>query len=230
MKRALVCGVIAFGSMGCESESNEPRGQAAFDSGAFTAEGGAPQDSSTPPACTSCDEVAAGFSGLRWELPCVTDTSPELCTTGTVDVVKTSTLRGTAGTTYDVELRFRGVIEPKTYTGGTRDGFFQTGGAAANDTANVYKLTVSEPAGTFFVNAGTTRASTALYCEAMDYVKTVPANAGATIELTAMPLDGLQIKNRAMDGTPIVVAAIPPAPQPFSGQFVQMDVVSVKAR
>lgn len=171
--------------------------------------------------------VAAALDGLRWELPCVTNTTAELCTTPAGDPTVSAALTGTAGASYDVTLRFRGVVEPKTYTGGARTGWFQTGGTPASDTANIYRLTVSNPAQTFYVNAGTTRASNALYCEAFDYQATVRAAAGATFTLQAQPLDALQIRNRDQAGTAIVVAGVPPAPQAYAGQFVQMDVVSV---
>lgn len=176
----------------------------------------------------TCENVAVSLSGLRWELPCQSAaTDPALCTTQTTNITKTTTLAGAAGTTYAVKLRFRGVIEPKTYSGGVETGFFSVGGTPASDTANIYRLTVSAPSATYFVNSGTTRASTALYAESIDYEATVDMQAGATVTLTAEPLDALQIKNRDQAGAPFVVADVPPAPAAFDGQFVQMDVVSV---
>jgi hypothetical protein len=198
--------------------------------------GGNPTDA--PPANNDNDNdadagdplvtVAAALNGLRWELPCIAAvTDPSLCTTQSTNIVKTATLQGTAGKTYVVKLRFRGVIEPKTYTGGSRVGSFQTGGGPATDTANIYRLTTSAPNATYFVNAGTTRPASALYCETMDYEAAIEIAAGATVTLTAEPLDALQIKNRDQNGQPFVIANVPPAPDPFNGQFVQMDVVSV---
>jgi len=177
----------------------------------------------------SCMDVAVSLDGLRWELPCLVHTTAELCTTPGGPVVVSATLAGAAGTTYDVTLRFRGVVEPKTYTGGTRDGFWQEGGAPAADTANIYSLEVSDPAGVFYVNAGTTRPSTDLYCDALDFTRTVPMSAGAAVTLSAAPLDALQILNRDMSGAALVIPDVPPAPAAFDGQFVQMDVLSVTA-
>jgi len=179
--------------------------------------GGAPGDG----------DVAAALSGLRWQIPCVTNTTAQLCTTAAAPVTVSAALTGAAGVSYDVALRFRGVVEPKTYTGGARVGWFQAGGTPAADTANIYRLTVSDPVQTFFVNAGTTRPSNMLYCEAFDYQATVRANAGATFTLSAEPLDALQIRNLDSGGTPIVVPEVAPAPAAYAGQFVQMDVVSV---
>lgn len=176
----------------------------------------------------TCENVAGALSGLRWELPCQSAaTDPALCTTQTANITKTTTLAGASGTTYAVKLRFRGVVEPKTYNGGVETGFFSVGGTPATDTANIYRLTVSAPPATFFVNSGTTRASTALYAEAIDYEATVDIQAGATVTLTAEPLDALQIKNRDQAGAPFVITGVAPAPSAFDGQFVQMDVVSV---
>ena len=174
------------------------------------------------------DPIAGALDGLRWDLPCLADTTPELCTTSPT-VSSSATLAGDAATTYDVTLRFRGVVEPKTYTGGTRDEWFQTGGTPAGDTANIYRLVVSAPEATYYVNAGTTRASTDLFCATFDYEATIPIAGGATVTLEAESLDDLQIQNRDEAGAPYVIADVPPAPAPFDGQFVQMDVVSVSA-
>lgn len=176
----------------------------------------------------SCANVAVSLSGLRWELPCVAAVAdPALCTVASTNVSRAAELAGVSGTTYAVKIRLRGVVEPKTYNGGTRNGFFQVGGTPASDTANIYRLTTSSPSATYFVNAGTTRAANALYCATMDYEATIDVAAGATVTLTAEPLDALQIKNRDEAGAAFVIPSIPPAPAAFNGQFVQMDVVSV---
>lgn len=235
---ALLAVVAAFSALvacGDEETTGAPIG-GGNDGGGFTVDSGTTDssfatdsaDSATATDGGEVENVVTSLSGLRWELPCqAAAADPALCTTPTTNVTKTTTLAGASGATYAVKLRFRGVIEPKTYSGGTETGFFSVGGTPASDTANIYRLTVSAPAGTFFVNSGTTRASTALYAEAIDYEATVDIQAGATVTLTAEPLDALQIKNRDMAGAPFVIAGIAPAPAPFDGQFVQMDVVSV---
>ncbi len=172
------------------------------------------------------EDIAGTLDGLRWELPCVEPTSPELCTTGGI-VDENAVLGGSAGQTYDIEVRFRGVIEPKTYTGGERDGYWQTGGSPAADTANIYQLSISAPEQTYYVNAGTTRPGDMLFCDPLDFTVTFQAEAGAMVTLTADPLDALQIQNRDDAGDPIVVDDVPPAPDSFDGQFIQMDVLGV---
>lgn len=173
-------------------------------------------------------DVAGELDGLRWELPCFADTTPELCTTAPT-VSTSATMAGTTGATYAVTLRLRGVVEPKTYVGGTADGFFQAGGTPAGDTANIYRLVVSAPAAEFYVNAGTTRLGTELYCLTFDYTADVVVDAGATVTLEAESNDDLQIQNRDEAGAPFVIPDVPPAPAAFDGQFVQVDVTSVEA-
>jgi hypothetical protein len=173
-----------------------------------------------------CVDVAASLSGLRWNIPCV-QIGPTACTC--VDPPSVSSrLSGTPGSMYDVTLRFRGVVEEKTYTGGTNDGaWWQIGGVAPNDGYNIYRLDFSSPAQTFYLNRGTSAISRAW---AIDYTKTIRAAAGAVVSLSAHAGDGLEILNRDSadsSGSPIVVPGVPPAPEAFNGQFVQMDVVEV---
>ena len=98
-----------------------------------------------PPADTSTEPVAGSLNGLRWELPCASDANEGNC--NVIDPAPVvATLGGSAATTYQVTLRFRGVVETKTYDGGTTTGYFNEGGVGAGDGFNVYALTVSAPA------------------------------------------------------------------------------------
>lgn len=174
-----------------------------------------------------CTPVAATFTGLRWELPCV-QTRGTSCTTPGL-TTRTARMGGERGKIYDVELQFRGVIETEGYTGGTNDGaFFQIGGNPINDTWNIYRLDVSSPRGTYYLNRGR---GGLFYCFRIDYKKTIRIEAGATVTLTADPVDSAreQIVNRDERGQPIVVPGVAPAPRAFDGQFIQMDVVSVRS-
>lgn len=169
------------------------------------------------------DTVAGALDGLRWELPCGADLGGNVCAaTDAADQIATITGSGH----FNVLLRFRGLVETKAYAGGTVDGFFNTGGADNGDTFNVYAMMVSAPAQTYFVNMG---ASNIYNCFALDYLEAVPMDGGATVTLSAMPIDGHEIENLDPGGTPIVVPDIAPAPAAYNGQFVQVDVVSVGA-
>jgi len=169
-------------------------------------------------------DPGASLSKLRWAIPCQ-------ATNGTgcncVDPAPVSTIiRGTAGISYDVTLRFRGVIEQQVYVGGTNDGaFWQIGGAPFNDGHNVYRLQVSSPAQTFYLNRGVSSNSTR--CWPVDYTKTLRLAAGATVTLTAQVIDGAEITNNDGANAPLVIHDVPPAPEAYNGQFIQMDVVDV---
>jgi hypothetical protein len=59
----------------------------------------------------TCTDVAAGLSGLRWELPCGADLGGHVCAATTIMTM--ADLKGTASTTYAAALHFRGVIEER---------------------------------------------------------------------------------------------------------------------
>ncbi|MFO0669103.1 MAG: hypothetical protein U0235_05645 [Polyangiaceae bacterium] len=180
-------------------------------------------------ACISsrCVAVAAAFTGLRWELPCVTRSGRDSCTTPGL-VKQTARMGGERGVTYDVTLHFRGVVETEGYVGGTNDGaYFQIGGAPINDTWNIYALETSSPPATYYLNRG----EGGLYrCFPIDYRATIPIAAGATVTLVADPVDSAteEIVNTDGTGVAIVVPGVPPAPAAFDGQFIQMDVEVVR--
>lgn len=192
-----------------------------------------------------CVNVAGNLDGLRWELPCTNHADP-LCFTevgdGGVSEVLTSTLGGAPGQTYAVTLHFRGEVEQKTYIGSADAGspqtagaqglanaeFFVAGGRDNGDTWNIYEMQVSDPPSVYFLNAGMSNFSFTFW---IDYTATIPMKAGATLTLFASSVDGREIANiDDLDGGPVLVPGVPPYPQRFDGQFIQMDVVSVVAQ
>jgi hypothetical protein len=211
---------------------------------AAAADGGLDSGTTSPPApagpCVckpgysgdgiTCTDVAAGLSGLRWELPCGADLGGHVCAATTATSM--TTLKGEAGKTYNVTLRFRGVVEQRTYTGGAIDGYWVAGAPAqtSGDAFNIYQLGVSSPAQTFYLNAGM---SSIYRCFVIDYQETIAMAAGATVTLTADAVDGHEIENLDMTtdpANPIIVPGVPPAPAAYNGQFIQMDVLSVVAQ
>jgi hypothetical protein len=172
--------------------------------------------------------AAAALDGLRWQLPCADNENHGngYCDSPATDA-KSATLSGNPGARYDITLRFRGVVEEKTYLYGTADGHWQAGGVPNEDLYNVYKLEIAAPAQTYYLNAGQTGLG---YCVPIDYTKTVQANAGALVSLTADSIDSSQVDNHSDPGYPLVVPEIAPAPDAYNGQFIQMDVVSVTER
>ena len=61
----------------------------------------------------------------------------------------------------------------------------------------------------------------------IDYQKTIRVPGGATVTLSADAQDGNLVSSTDDKGKPLVIPAVPPAPAPFDGQFIQMDVVSL---
>jgi hypothetical protein len=129
-----------------------------------------------------------------------------------------------AGMVFDVTLRIRGVVEQKTIFGGTSDGFWNEGGSPQSDDWNTYRLEVSDPAATYYVNAGT---SGNAYCDLLDYERTVAVRGGATLTLSMLDSTSCGARNVDSGGDPIYVVDIPPYPDAFDGQFVQIDAVSI---
>jgi hypothetical protein len=171
----------------------------------------------------TCQTIAGSLSGLLWQLPCSGTGNPACPTTPSTTV--TTTLKGTTGLTYDVTLLFRGIVEQKTYAGGCSDGAsWQSGGADNGDTFNVYELQISSPPQTYFLNVG---ASGINHDWVLNYQKTVRIDAGATVTLFANSVDQQEIINVGTDGvTPLTVPGVS-VTQPYNGQFIQMDVVSL---
>ncbi|HEX8790973.1 MAG TPA: hypothetical protein VF765_08465 [Polyangiaceae bacterium] len=193
------------------------------------------------PSMGQCMNVAGSLAGLRWELPC-TMAGGTFCPTivdgGDVQVVS-ATLGGAPGQTYAVTLRFRGVVEMKTYLDGdagepqnvgarglANAQFFVSGGVpSGNDSYNVYELQVSDPPGVYFMNSGVSNVANTWW---LDYTATIAMKMGATVTMTADAIDKSQVSNlNGVDGGPVIVPGVPPFPQAYDGQFIQMDVVSV---
>lgn len=171
-----------------------------------------------------CVDVAVTLHGLRWEMPCGPGGRAAACNAADPRPTRSARLGGTPGRLYDVTLRFRGVVEQMAYRGGTQEELWYVGGSPANGSYNVYELRISRPEQVFYLNAGT---SGVQRCFAIDYTRVVRVAGGATVTLTADAQDGRLIVNRDESGAPIVVPGIAPAPQPFDGQLIQADVLSV---
>jgi hypothetical protein len=170
-------------------------------------------------------EFMADFTGLSWELPGLSSFSSTVynCGAGSSDVY---TVSGPPGRTIEATVRLRGCVELNEYTGGAAGtpSYLYTGATGAHVNVNQYKLIVSSPAQTFWLNNG---AFTDFDQTALDYELTFDVDVGATITLQSLSVDNREIKNNtnvsATDDDPthpIVVA------QPYAGQFMQLDAVS----
>ena len=179
-------------------------------------------------------KFAAELDGYRFEFPCKGDL-PENpkpgadCESALVkgDPKKTDNFTaekkfgGVKGKRYKVTLRFRGVVEPMMYKDGKMDGdYFYIGGEPNNATYNIYKITVSSPPAHYFLNR---QDKVGHRIFKIDYTKTIEIDGEAAVTFFGDGQNGRLISNFEK----LVVPDVPPAPKPFNGQFVQVNVVDV---
>lgn len=179
--------------------------------------------------------VAASLDGFRFEFPCK-DPMPENPKEGadglsglvqgdpktTDNFTVKKTFGGDPGKRYKVTLRFRGVVEPMMYKGGEQVGeYFYIGGEKNNGTYNVYEIRVSAPKSHFFLNR---QDKVGHRIFAIDYTQTIEIEGGAEIVFHGDGQNGRLITNYKK----LVIPDVPPAPAPYNGQFIQVNVVDVK--
>jgi hypothetical protein len=179
-------------------------------------------------------KIAASIDGYRYEFPCK-DPMPEHPKPGADGVSARATddpatndkftdvrkFGGEPGKRYKVTIRVRGVVEPMMYKNGQMDGeYFYIGGEPNNATYNIYQLTVSAPESHFFFNR---QDKVGHLIFTIDYTKTIEIEGGATLTFHGDGQNGRMITNFSK----LVVPDIPPAPQPYNGQFIQLNVIDV---
>ncbi len=180
------------------------------------------------------NKIAAAIDGYRYEFPCK-DPMPENPKPGAdgdsaratsdpetndkfTDVKK---FGGETGKRYKVTLRVRGVVEPMMYKDGEKIGdYFYVGGAANNATYNIYELTVSAPVAHYFFNR---QDAVGHRIFTIDYTVTIEVEGGAKLTFQGDGQNGRMITNFSK----LVVPGIPPAPEAFNGQFIQLNVTDV---
>ncbi len=186
-------------------------------------------------AAADSTSPAAAISGFRFEFPCK-DPMPENPKEGadgpsglvtgdpktTDNFTVKRTFGGEPGKRYKVTLRFRGVVEPMMYKGGEQVGeYFYIGGEKDNGTYNIYQISVSSPKAHFFLNR---QDKVGHKIFTIDYTQTVEIDGGAEVTFHGDGQNGRMITNFKK----LVVPDIAPAPKPFNGQFIQVDVLEVK--
>ena len=185
-------------------------------------------------AAADKEKPGTALDGVRYEFPCKGEMPDQPkegadCDSALVkgDPAKTDNFTiekkfgGEPGKRYKVTLRFRGVVEPMKYKGGTMDGdLFYIGGEPDDPTYNIYQLTTSKPEQHFFLNR---QDKTGHKIFTIDYTKTIEIEGGATVTFYGNGQNGRLISNFLK----LVVPDVPPAPKPFHGQFVQVNVVDV---
>jgi len=179
-------------------------------------------------------DPGTSLDGYRFEFPCkgAMPKNPKKgagCQSALVkgDPFKTDNFKkvvnfgGEAGKTYKVTLRFRGVVEPMMYKNGKMDGdYFYIGGEPNNGTYNIYKIDIASPKSHYFLNR---QDKVGHRIFTIDYTKTIEVEGGSSIILSGNGQNGKLISNFAKH----IVPEIAPAPKPYHGQFIQIDVVKV---
>jgi hypothetical protein len=178
--------------------------------------------------------IAASIDGYRFEFPCK-DPMPENPKPGADGVSARATndpatndkftdvkkFGGDSGKRYKVTIRVRGVVEPMMYKDGQMDGeYFYIGGQPNNATYNIYELSVSAPESHYFFNR---QDKVGHRIFTIDYTKTIEIQGGATLTFHGDGQNGRMITNFLK----LVVPDVPPAPQPYNGQFIQLNVTDV---
>lgn len=176
-----------------------------------------PADGADTPEAKS---IKATLDNLRWDLPC-DDPSPGRVCDSKAKVDDTKVLAGDAKTLFSITLRFRGIVEPKPYKGGSSDGaYWQIGGEPSGDAWNIYKLEISNPPQTYYLNRAD---ETGFIVFNIDYQKTVKAYGGASFHISADTRDGAEISNHQK----LIVPGIEDTS--YNGQFVHISVVKIEA-
>ena len=179
-------------------------------------------------------QLAAALDGYRFEFPCK-DPMPENPKPGADGISARATddpatndkftdvrkFGGEPGKRYKVTLRVRGVVEPMMYKDGKMEGeYFYIGGTPNNATYNIYQLSVSAPESHYFFNR---QDKVGHKIFTIDYTTTIEIEGGATLTLHGDGQNGRMITNFLK----LVVPEVPPAPQPYNGQFIQLNVTDV---
>jgi hypothetical protein len=186
-------------------------------------------------------DVAKALDGLRVDDPCAgtpDTTNGAVCThvvltAGGFKSAKEATITGTPGTTYDVTLRIRGIVEPTQIDGGMRPDTstfqyqnmtwrkvpFTIGGSVNRGDYSQWRLTVASPKQELFLNDYQTVGH---YIFKLDYQVTIQMAANSKLTLDGNDSNERQIVNYekyALEGIPGSMNY---------GQFIQCNVVSVK--
>jgi hypothetical protein len=229
-------GGAAAGDGGMGAGASGATGGGGMSAGASGAAGGGGMSAGTSGAAgAGLTSVAQSLHQFRMEAPCIDanhfgSTKQDNCDVAPNVDRQTfqRTIGGSNTTTYDVTLRVRGLTEPNIYTGGTLNPpRFYVGGRTTQAGYTAYSLSVTDPPQVYFFNHDS---SVGHFVFQLDYEVVIPMRGGTTVTFdvngqSSVP-DGHGVSNRDS----VVVAGVPPAPDPFNGQFVQFDVVDVTVR
>lgn len=177
------------------------------------------EETMTPAEPTPMENVAS-LNNFRWEMPCEKMDGDQLCFSN-VKVDSTKTIAGKTSDLYEVELKFRGVVEPMKYKDGKREGDrFYIGGVPDDPTYNIYSIEVSSPKQIYYLNWADGVGHDTF---SINYTTKIKINGGATVHLIGDGQNDKMIANFKNAMAP----EIPGLPEAGNkGQFIQMNVVS----
>lgn len=165
-------------------------------------------------------DITAQLTGLSWLLPCLEPASEGVCQCAAT-FSSDSILMGTPGKVFNVRIRIRGVAELKTYPGGITTGFWTVGGVPDADPTNIYRLTISNPLQTYYLNTGDGITTV------MDYEENIIVAVGGVVALYASSVDNGEYANpdnlKVSNNDPLYPIIVT---QPYDGQFMQLDALS----
>lgn len=187
------------------------------------------------PATSADAGVAQSIAGFRWEVPCKSNAfvTEELCPADRM-LTQMRTFGGDPNVTYEVEVRLRGIIEPHTFTAldGKRLSTVTPAPYMVDSTAAkpddipyaLFMIDVPQPKVTYYFNAfHTIDGEFHHQLLPVDYTVKLKIQGGSMLRMAYTDGNTEQVANFKR----VVVPGIPPAPQPYNGQFLQLDVVSV---
>ena len=183
---------------------------------------------------TTPDAGRAGLSGLRLDVPCADHFNQGTECHWNRDLLQPEgspwklkreivrTFDAKPNVVFEVTFRVRGVVEPKNFAGGdVQFEHFQSGGEPVKNDYNFYNIEVSDPHAVYTVNRSAEKVGH--YTFPIDYRVTIPIRGGATVTMGAYDSNDVAIANHERH----VLAGVPPDPEPFDGQFFQLDVESI---
>lgn len=171
------------------------------------------------------DEASVGM--LRVELPCAGPNANEgLCNVEPRNAEAQWKAPGKSYESFRLTLRVRGVMEPHLVPGCKdlrRAAWCETKERPEHDGNNLYSLRTSGGK-TYRLNAGSPGAG---HPFGVDYRETITVRGSEILTLVANSGDGAEQRNYSganLSGRPILIPYVDPDPEPFDGQFVQVDL------
>lgn len=169
----------------------------------------------------------------RIEVPCQGAHEGDLCSSAQSLPPQMLSVGGNPELTYQVKLRVRGVTEAHTFNDANGETiatetaapyFLDSSGGTPNEDAHaLFWIDVPTPAEKYYLNAYyTVSGSVDHQLFVLDYEATILVKGGSVVTFNFKDDNTEQSANVSL-----VVPGIPPAPQVFDGQFVQLDVLEV---